>query len=146
MGAGASTATGKGKAKPPDSAAALAKAAESEEAAKKLFDQLDGKKDGVLSKEELSEAVKKLSKSAKADWTDELIGETIACFDSDSDGMLNLAEFAAALAELKARGGKAFVAEELQAKATERAAAAAATKAAVAVWDKHAKEDRTVWD
>ena len=90
MGAGAST--GKGK-KAPSGAKQLAKAQESAEEAKALFDKIDVNKDGKLSVAELKDSVKKYGKDVKANWTDPLILEVVQFFDRDGDGMLDIDEF-----------------------------------------------------
>ena len=109
MGAGASTAAAKGKGKAkagPGAAKAIEKAIESEEEAKALFGKIDANGDGKLSAEEIVESVKKHGKDVKANWPDALISEVVTFFDRDGDGMLDMDDFIAVLAELKARGGR----------------------------------------
>jgi hypothetical protein len=115
--------------------ALLAKAAESEAGAKALFDTLDGDHDGKISTGDVK-TVMKSSSVQSADWTDELVDDTLALF-GDSEEMLDLGAFSSALAELKARGGK-FDAAEIKARA-------AARTAVLPIWAKHVKEGG-VWD
>jgi len=138
MGAGASTAAkgGKKPAKAPSAEAQFKKAQESNDEAKSLFAKLDGNKSGKLTVTDLGEAVKKLGKEKKAQWTDAVINEVVAFFDADADGMLDIDEFAKVMEELHSHDGN-FDTASLQA----RAAAKADAKK---VFDEHAKDG--VWE
>ena len=95
MGAGASTGT--------EAIAVAAKPKVPGKKAKELFQLVDSEKDGKLSAAEIRKAFK--SDKSLNDWTDGRIDAVIEQFDKDGDGQLNLAEFHAFLAEVKAKGG-----------------------------------------
>ena len=108
MGAGASrgrSPEGKGRGKGTGADRKLAGAAESAAAAEEVFKAIDADKDKKLTKAELSAAIQKHKRDLSVAWSDSLVEDVVAIFDADGDGMLDLEEFKALLAELKARGG-----------------------------------------
>jgi len=119
----------------PSASALLAKAAESEAEAKALFEIIDGNSDGKISTGDVKGVVKAHGKATQADWSDDLVDDTLALF-GDSDEMLDLGAFSRALAELKSGGGK-FDSAAIKSRA-------AARTAVLPVWTKHAKAG--VWD
>ena len=65
---------------------------------KSAFDTLDKNKDGVISKEELKGLLKDLS-GEDGGVDDSVIDEMMTMADTDKDGMVNFAEFCAAVAD-----------------------------------------------
>ena len=104
MGGGAS----KGEKKPAQGSDKLKEASEAALAGKlsvaqKIFKEIDTNKDGKLSKDEILAAVKKFGKDVKSVWTATHITETIAFYDRDKDGELDLQEFLECIKELNMR-------------------------------------------
>ena len=104
MGGGAS----KGAKKPVQASDKLKQASEAAAAGKlavaqKIFKEIDTNKNGKLSKEEITEAVKKYGKDVKSVWTATHITETIAFYDRDKDGELDEQEFLECIKELNTR-------------------------------------------
>jgi len=104
MGGGAS----KGAKKPAQGSDKLKEASEAALAGKlavaqKIFKEIDTNKDGKLSKDEILAAVKKFGKDVKSVWTATHIAETIAFYDRDKDGELDLQEFLECIKELNMR-------------------------------------------
>jgi len=62
---------------------------------KKIFEQLDTDKDGLIGKEELIEFMKKLGKQVTPEQADLMIKEA----DSDNDGKINFSEFHAIMVQ-----------------------------------------------
>ena len=80
-----------------------------------MFQLVDSEKDGKLSAAEIRKAFK--SDKSLNDWTGSRIDAVIEQFDKDGDGQLNLAEFHAFLAEVKAKGLESMSASAVKAQA-----------------------------
>ena len=79
------------------SSASLKKARSSDKAAEELFATVDANSDGKLTAAEICEAAQKFGEAIKAQWNPTFVESTIARFDRDGDGKLDMGEYKEAL-------------------------------------------------